>query len=336
MECWSERMMLPPRLFGGMPVVYFDAPEAPGWRNAASVVCDDGAVARAAFKELSSGLPPAYAAVAPGLARKWAANRIAAFRGLCRAEGKTCAVFPQCAGESGDGRATRLAAWAAKLPDHVAVFAVNDSTAWEIAAAFRAIGRRFPNDATLVGVDAIDNPKADESAASVSSIRLDFERAGYAAAKLLGGLMASAERKAGCAARTAARRCAPDATFGPLLVEKRQSTRGRRRREPFIIEALEIIRRETAEGLTADALAKRMPVSRKHFERRFREAVGHSILQEIADVRLEMVLDLLSRPSPCIGVIAQLCGFGSESALRTVFHRRFGVSMRRWRESHAT
>jgi transcriptional regulator GlxA family with amidase domain len=115
------------------------------------------------------------------------------------------------------------------------------------------------------------------------------------------------------------------------MVVRRESTRGRGRREPFVLEAAEAIRREACDGLSAAALAVRFPVSRKHFERRFREATGHSVLDEILNVRLEQVQAYLLRRDVAIDAIAGFCGFGSEIELRRLFRRRFGMSMSEWR-----
>ena len=115
---------------------------------------------------------------------------------------------------------------------------------------------------------------------------------------------------------------------------RRRSTQGAGRREPRILEAVDIIRREATNGLTAAALAARFPGSRKHFERRFREAMGHSVLDEIMHVRLQAAKDLLAKPEPPIGAIADFCGFGSQVELRIVFRDHTGMSLREWRRNH--
>ena len=123
------------------------------------------------------------------------------------------------------------------------------------------------------------------------------------------------------------------ATFGPLLVERRKSTRGRGRREPWVLESVDMIRREACDGLSAEALARRFPVSRNLFERRFREAMGHSVLDEIIHVRMQRVFDLLARPDFPIGAIADFSGFGCGYGLRKLFRSRTGMSLREWRKT---
>ena len=82
------------------------------------------------------------------------------------------------------------------------------------------------------------------------------------------------------------------------------------------------------------ALAARLPGSRNLFERRFREAIGHSVLAEILRIRLEKAQMLLLRPEIPIGAIAAFSGFASERALHDVFKSRFGKCMRDWRRDH--
>ncbi len=124
------------------------------------------------------------------------------------------------------------------------------------------------------------------------------------------------------------------ATIGPLLAVRRESTRGHGRREPLILAAVEIIRREACDGLTVAELAARLPGSRRLLDLRFREAMGHSVHEEILQVRLERVFDLLRRPGTPISAIANLSGFALHQ-LDKVFRTRFGCSLRDWRKRNA-
>ena len=387
-EYSRPRKALAPPLFAGVPVVWLD-PSAPlTWRGAATVVCDNAAVARTAFRELSSGLPTCYAAVPSHGMQHWSTERIDAFRALCDEAGVPCHVFSGIVVRPGHvdddlvRRRRRLAAWIATLPPRCAIFTANDYSAQDVAIAAREIGRSIPRELSLLGADGWMDDTGAGILPRVSSIQLDFELAGFVAARLLAEEMtdggSAANDGALCANDSAANaandggaarqltndkeprhssmppkaashctegasHCAASprpslrpkgAAFGPLCVLRRDSTRGRGRREPLILEAVEIIRREATGGLTAAQLAARVPGSRKHFERRFREAMGHSVLDEILHVRLQAVMDLLSQPEPPIGAIADFCGFGSQVELRIVFRSRTGMSMRQWRKVH--
>ncbi len=311
----------PSGIFGNFPSVWLDLQE-PFEKRPYSVTCDNAAVARTAFRELSATLPPSYAAIPHKFTRQWSDERVAAFTALCREAGKVCAVFPRRDGEADADRAARMADWAASLPAHCAVFGVNGPTAGEAAAAFAAAHRPMPRSLTLVGVDGFTPVEPGKPHPVTSSVMVDFELAGFLAAKMVAG-------------RVRGSRDVPAAaTFGPLLCIRRDSTRGFGRREPFVMAAAEMIRRKACDGLTASALAAHFDCSRNLFERRFREAMGRSVLDEIIHVRLEQVLLLLERPEVPIGAIASFCGFGSDIALIKLFKKRFGVSMRDWRKKH--
>ena len=125
------------------------------------------------------------------------------------------------------------------------------------------------------------------------------------------------------------------ATIGPLLVARRKSTSGRGRHEPWILEAVEIIRREAAAGLTPRRLIERFAASKANFNRRFREAMGHSVLDEILHVRLEAACTLLAQTDTAISAIPGLCGFHCDRSCDALFRRRFKMGMRDWRKIHS-
>jgi LacI family transcriptional regulator len=327
-ECWCPETAPRPPLFGRTPVVYFEPPDGPRWRGAHGITCDNSAVGRMAFEELSSTRPPAYAVVSCVRNRRWARERIDAFLECCRKAEAECDVahFPFEHADEFDECVRRMVPWVASLPHRCAVFAVNDLCAIAAAEAMAAAGRSFPRSLTLVGADGDDPPPWDrETAETVSSVRLDHELAGYLAAKALSAFAANDGLRSAQAA--------PSLVFPPILVERRKSTRGYGRREPRILEAVEMIRREACDGLTAANLAGRFRGTRQLFDLRFREAMGHSPLDEIIHVRLERVLELLAQPDFPISAIADFSGFSSERVLQKHFRTRFHTSMRDWRKA---
>ena len=133
----------------------------------------------------------------------------------------------------------------------------------------------------------------------------------------------------------AANKSADSFTFPPLLVDRRKSTRGHGRRDPHILDAMAVIRREACDGLTASALAARYEGSRRLFEIRFREAAGHSVLDEIINVRMARAVDLLANTEMRIEAIANFCGFNTELAFWKAFRKRTGVSPLNFRKSRS-
>jgi LacI family transcriptional regulator len=343
-ECWCPETAMRPTLFGRVPVVYFSPPDRPGWRNARGVSCDEAAVARMAFAELSAGNPSSYAVLSCWEKEPWARERIDAFRECCREAGASCKVTYFTARNAAECpmRAKLMVPWAAALPPHCAVFAVNDCCARCAAKAMAAAGRPFPRTVTLVGADGAAAPSNDrELAETVSSVRLDFELAGYLAAKTLGSFLAAKDAKNSKSSSAvfansvffAAKKTGNAITFPPLLVARRKSTRGYGRREPRILEAMEMIRREACDGLTVAALAARFHGSRRLFDMRFREAAGHSALDEILNVRLARAMELLVHTDIPIASVAHFSGFNTELEFWKLFSKRTGMPPLRFRDA---
>lgn len=341
-ECTDGRADLPPDFFGDIPVAYLHAPPTLYGGGIARICTDNEAVSNAAFRELFLGRPEALAVVGFRGRREWSDIRERTFAALAAKAGKDCFIFPWRK-ETVDEKVARLVPWLAALPTHTAIFAVNDVTAAEVAEAAREAHRPIPRELTLLGVD--NNTAICESAQpALSSIQIDFERAGFVAARMVGEMIGTtgthettATKKANsprCPIRPRCHSSPAIAVIGPLLAVRRRSTGGAGRREKFVLEAVEMIRREACEGLTASDLAKRFSCSERLFTMRFREATGHSILDEIQQVRLEKVFTLLKDTDTPIGIIADFCGYRSAIALRWIFRKRTGMSMQEWRNKN--
>ena len=332
-----------PGLFGGVPVVFANGYGSRYNGRAGRICVDNEAVARAAFRELAANNPAAFAVVGEAFSCEWSEVRVKAFSAEAAKSGLPCRVIRENKWKVREEFAAFIRPWLADLPRHTAIYAVNDPIARRLADAAIAAGLRIPQDLTLLGTD--NNPGICEAShPTLSSIQLDFERMGYLAAKMLGKMLArsgtnetSGTTGTACASHSSQlskMSHSTVATIGPLLAMRRESTRGYGRREPHVLEAVEIIRREACDGLTVAGLAKRLPGSRRLLDLRFREAMGHSVHDEILQVRLERVFDLLQRPDMPIGAIADFSGFALHQ-LDRVFRARFGCSLRAWRKRNA-
>ena len=314
--------LLPPALFAEMPAVWLDCRKGLFGPDVPAVVCDQESVARQAIRELTSLRPAALGVVSYREARFWSKPRADAFRAFAAEEGgPPCVAFAHRLHPK-PAETARLRDWLAALPRRTALFCVNDNLAAAVVAAAEAAGRNVPRDITVLGVDNRDG--VDPGARTgISSVQVDFERAGYLAARAL----------------DAAMRGLPldprDLSFGPCLTVRRRSTGGVRRAEPNIAEAMRIIRAEACSGLSAADVVRRIPGSRSLIDLRFREATGHSMMDEILHVRLEKACLLLSGTDTSIDAVAAFCGFESENAMLKLFRSRFGLSMRRWRKLHS-
>lgn len=348
-ECGDLPCTLPVTLFGGLPAVFVNYASVPRGKCFASIPIDNEAIAHAAFDELAKCHPAAYAVVDLRHAKgHWPTIRVKAFRAAAAKAKAHCHsfIFKDPKKEDVSGETERLSAWLAGLPRRTAIFAVNDLTSADVVEAARLARLRIPQDLLLLGVDN-NLAVCEASKPALSSIQVDFENAGFQAAKTLGNILAAKNAKGSSASYVTAAtrkvgrpkcpsrpRGPSSLAIGPLLAVRRESTRGFGRREPNILEAVEIIRREACDGLTAKALISRFPGSRWLFELRFREAMGHSVLDEILHVRLERVCTLLATTDMPIEAISDFCGFNSGRSLREHFLSHMKMSLREFRDKN--
>lgn len=100
-----------------------------------------------------------------------------------------------------------------------------------------------------------------------------------------------------------------------------------------IAPLLDHIRVRLDEDWSIARMAAEANMSRRTFERRFRQATGQNPGDWLLDERVQSAKDLLSRSSRSMEEIAQAAGFGSAHALRHHFRRRVQQSPVQYRRS---
>ena len=186
------------------------------------------------------------------------------------------------------------------------------------AVALSAIGRLgldVPGDAAVVAVD--DDPEVCENCVpTLTSVRPDFHRLGFAAGALL------RERIGGAAPRSV--------VVPPSGVARRASTHPLRRPDQKVAEALESIRLRACEGVRPAEIAAIVGGTRRSAELRFKAATGRTIGEEILERRLAAACDLLKAGRNSVAAVAGFCGWNGDVAFRKAFKSRFGVPPLRW------
>jgi len=263
----------------------------------------------------------AYVGEVHGL--EWSVTRGAAFADAVRAAGFSCRVYgtlPHAEQEDAGLERERLCAWLRDLPKPVAILAAMDNRGRQVLDACAWAGIAVPTDAAVLSVDN-DEDLCETTMPPMSSILLDAERASYEAAHLLDELMRRATRKR------------QTITYGPLHVVSRRSTDAMQIADGMIVRAIEFIALNACSGISVPDVVRHVSASRRLTEIRFRETLGHTILDEIQRVRLERVCTLLRETNRQIGEIVRACGFDSESHVSILFRRRFGCTMRDFRKA---
>lgn len=113
-----------------------------------------------------------------------------------------------------------------------------------------------------------------------------------------------------------------DSLAEALLVQLLRESPRTRRVDPRIRAAIELVRAEYAKPLSIDAMAKAARMSRYHFSRAFRDAVGLSPYQYLLEVRVERAADML-RDGAGVSEAAYGVGFNDLGRFARAFRRRF-------------
>ena len=75
-----------------------------------------------------------------------------------------------------------------------------------------------------------------------------------------------------------------------------------------------------------------MGVSRRLAEMLFRRHVGHSILDEIQNIRMARLKTFLSETTLPISTITWQCGYQSENHVKRIFKQKTGLTMSQYRK----
>jgi LacI family transcriptional regulator len=248
-------------------------------------------------------------------------------RGFCEAlatAGFSAAIFHEREGirfdpvgrlwafDSGIGR------WLRELPKPLGVFAPNDIWGLHLTEVCRQISLRVPDDVAIIGVDN-DDLLCDLARPALSSIAIPSEKIGYAAATMLARLLAG---------RRVSRR---PLVFPPLGVVSRRSSDVLAIDDADVVAAARFIREHGHRALCVGDVLAAVPVSRRSLERRFRQHLGRSLLEEIRRAHVDRAKDLLAGSDLALHTIAQRAGFSDAKQFSIVFRQLTGTTPREFR-----
>ena len=211
-----------------------------------------------------------------------------------------------------------LIQWLLELPKPVAIFAANDFRGRQVLEVCQKAGISVPYDVAVLGVDN-DLPVCEMSYPSLSSIEIDWERAGLICAEALDSMM---HRKIPSAQNT----------YRPIRVVSRNSTEFFRVSDRIVVQILEIIRISRGQNLRVSDILEMLPVSERSAQERFKKVLGHSIMEEIKRVRMKNIRQIIEETSLPFHEIALSFGFENANHLGQLFKKELGVTMGEYRK----
>ena len=283
------------------------------------VRCESPTLAKMAAKLLLEQNFASYAYVSAYARYHWSEQRKRHFREAVELNGHACHCFNGTGlAASGTAMSGRLGNWLAALPKPCGLLAANDRTAAYLLPIAAREGIKVPDELSVLGIDD-DEDFCESTIPPLSSIRCDFYRGGMLAGEMIGKFQENPHKHELLE------------HYGATRLTIRQSTRRPPKFVPSIQLALETIRLRATEGISAADVIPLIGGSRRSAERKFRAAVGHSILEEILNVRFEKVKELLATPIP-LKVAADQTGFSSTNNLQRMFKSHFGMTLSEYRK----
>ena len=308
-------------LFSPDSTVLQDCYPPVGMEKFAVVTTDSAAATDIAFRELASAKCAAYGFVPWSARRLWSDNRRMQFRRIAKQYGFVPNEFaPSYGPGSAKALQTQLIAWLRTFPRPFGLLAANDIVGMYVLNACRLARISVPFECIVVGYDG-DEAICNGTNPTLSSVGLNFREAGYRAGDLLYRMLRGEVKDK------------PVVSIPPIGLTRRSSSRVFLQADRHALKATELIQTEACNGLAAKDVLAIFPCSRRMAEMRFRRATGHSVLEEIRAVRIEKAKRLLANPYRGLSVIAEECGYESDTTFRRMFKEETGLTLRQWRRA---
>ena len=214
----------------------------------------------------------------------------------------------------------QLRLWLKELPKPCGLFAVHDECSIIVATLAREEGIRVPEDVAILGSDD-DSLMCELAWPQLSSIAVPARQVGQVAAERLDAWLVAGRR-------ASLRR---PVLLPPQGVVTRQSTDVYRTGDEAVNRVLRYIGAEFHRRLNIESIAREIGMSRRLIERRFRQHLGRTPLEELHRRRIAYARHLLTSTGDNLPMIAERCGFTDASQFVNVFKRQMGDTPGRFR-----
>jgi len=214
-----------------------------------------------------------------------------------------------------------MACWLQSLRKPIGLMACNDDCGGQVMEASKLAGIQVPDALGIIGADN-DEVVCGITGPPMSSIAINFERAGYEVAQVLHKMMRGVQ--------TDLRTIRVSASH----VVARRSTDFVAVEEGSVAKALRYIRDHARDTLSVNQVAQAAGLSRRALEKRFRTMLGRSILEEVRRVRTDQIARLLLETDLPVSEIANVMGFADAQHIARYFRSGKCLSPIAYRKVH--
>lgn len=275
----------------------------PSASHVVTLLCDHVAEGRAAADYFLARHFRNFAWLGPKRKADWSDARRDGYAARLRENGFACAKL-------GMGR-RKLSDELRALPKPCALFCAHDFLAREALGVAIDADIAVPGELSILGVDD-DVAICTTAAPALSSLPTGDFRLGYAAGRIMNELL---RRAAGGRV----------IRFACSHVASRLSTDVDALSDPFVATVLRHARNHLNGKLDAATLARKVGYSKHMLQIRAERALGHTLGEEVRNLRIAAAHDLVAETDRPIAEIADMCGFTSVSHLALRFKDAYGT-----------
>lgn len=215
----------------------------------------------------------------------------------------------------------RIAFWLRQLPKPVGILCCNDVNAHMLIEICVSEGIRIPEDIAILGIDD-DEFLCNITSPSISSIKLDYESAGY---KLASRIVEAVDNGIECS----------DIRHSPVCIVERQSTPKKAKMDIYVSKIIEYMQAHYAEGIGIPDTIADIPLSRRSIEMRFRKEFGKMTMHKyLTQLKVSRMKELLLTTDSNVFSIAIESGFSESENIFRIFRKYAGCTPLEFRKSH--
>jgi len=192
------------------------------------------------------------------------------------------------------------------------VFCANDGYARFVVGCCAAHDIHMPEQVAVVGVN---NSEVSDGLAEIpfSSVELQLEKIGFTAMEVLNGWIETGKRPE------------EPVLVPPKRVVVRLSSDLVAVNDEAVSHALRLIREDALNPIDIREIVRKVGVSRRILEKRFKDATGRTPYAEVLRLRIEKAKSLLADTNLRISEVAELSGFSHAKQLHVIFTRGTGM-----------
>lgn len=207
----------------------------------------------------------------------------------------------------------RIDPWLSRLPTPTGILGVGDLLGFEVITAASRIGRHVPDELAVIGIDN-DDLLGQLADVPLTSIDQSSFTIGYEAARMMDHLLDNPTRRPA------------DIQLPPAGVIPRASTDRVASRDSQVAAALGLIRDHAHEPIDVAWVVRQLPIARRTLERRFKQHVGRTVLEQIHKMRFERACAMLAETDAPLEAVARQTGFANARWLADSFRRSMRIT----------